>query len=971
MLRSVFLFLAVVWLVLPFMVQASVAQTLSGRNYGLPDGLTDATPAQVIQTQTGTIVVNTESRAFLFDGQRFHVLGERQGIHGSPAFEFLASDREGRFIVGAQIGRLLVAKDVGQRAYQRLRFVEVRPAGGELIRFGLMTPYATGMVVSTQAHYAYLDLSDASRPRLTSLPPELADADHVLAQASDILGDGHTLWATTPDGSVCSVGVGGSRCWTTRDGLPRERWGGLARTSSGKIVVRSTYHMVWLDRSASHVARIISLPDPATVYQTLSAASQAIVQTPTGDLLTQTKHGIALLHDDQWRRIDIAPTGNKISALFLDHAGSLWAGVSPVGLFQYFNFDITESWTRQSGLSSNVVWSIARDGDKTYLGMDNGLNVMTDGSAPHPATESQSTQAVAVGRNGSVWLGMSDGTLTRTDPKNDQSQSWTIPVISSIRIGRDGGVWLGTGKGLYFLPEDAGPASAPVLSSSAELAVTDLSLDPDGGLWITGNGALWHKAPDGPVTTIVTDWHEQAINPEIVQHTPGGPVWVGTMDGLFRVDLGGGRPTVTRVPDKLLPNSTIMAVMVHSGGSLWVGTTAGIAVQYGGGWTTIDTYDGLIGNDIAADGLVEDADHSIWVATSSGLTHILDPAAILRPHPPVLSLLAETVNGEPYDDSLLDNGVARLDLMLGVLDNPYGGRIQYRTRMVGVDPDWIVQPTGSAIYPFLPSGHHDLLVEAYDPVRHIASEPLHVLVAMAEPWWRRPWAIVIAALLIAGLVWLALRWRTAYLVRQRHALAEQVSSRTRELELRTHELEEARQRLEVLAQRDALTGLLNRRAVRDLFDKHAGRKDASLSVALLDVDHFKRINDTHGHLGGDSVLVEIARRFERAFVGGEVIGRFGGEEYVVLLPGPPGLAPEALRRVVREVVDRPVFFGARVIRFTVSGGIADVLPSETWEQALSRADQALYEAKRAGRDLILEAHPALTPSPVAAAPLGF
>ncbi|MBB3172311.1 diguanylate cyclase (GGDEF)-like protein [Endobacter medicaginis] len=901
------------------------------------------------------------------------MLGENQGIKGSPTFTYLAASADRRFIVGSQVGRLLVARDDGQQTYQRLKFLEVRSSTDQLVSFGIMTPYGAGMVVATQSRYAYLDLSDPKRPQLTGLPPELADADHVLHQASSILADGQTLWGTLPTGEICSTGAGGSRCWTARDGLPNERWGGLARTPSGQIIARSPYHMVWLDRSDNHVRRIVDLPDPAQVYSAPGAASQAVIVAPTGDLLTQTRHGIAMLRGDRWLRIDIAPSVGSlnISTLFRDRSGSLWVGVFAVGLMQYFNYDTTESWTTDSGLSSNVAWAIARDGDRTFIGTDGGLNLMVGRSEPRPWMESQSTQAVAVGRNDTLWACMSDGTLMRVDRLTGQSRRWTLPMLTNVHVATDGSVWIATGKGLYLIHDNSTSVTDPVLRSSPDLTITDLAVDPDGELWLTGNGALWNLGPNGKLVQTVSDWHEQGISPEIVRHSPDGPIWVGSMDGLFRVDLRGDGPVVTRVPDSLLPNSTIMAVLPHSNGDLWVGTTAGIAIERKGIWTTIDTNDGLIGNDVAADGIVEDVDHSVWVATSSGVTHILDPVAILRPHFPVVSLLSETVNGAPYDGALLPNAPARLDLMLGVFDNPYGGRIQYRTRMVGVDPDWIVQPTGSAIYPFLPSGHHDLLVEAYDPVRHIASEPLHVLVAMAEPWWRRPWAIVIAALLIAGLVWLALRWRTAYLVRQRHALAEQVSSRTRELELRTHELEEARQRLEVLAQRDALTGLLNRRAVRDLFDKHAGRKDASLSVALLDVDHFKRINDTHGHLGGDSVLVEIARRFERAFVGGEVIGRFGGEEYVVLLPGPPGLAPEALRRVVREVVDRPVFFGARVIRFTVSGGIADVLPSETWEQALSRADQALYEAKRAGRDLILEAHPALTPSPVAAAPLGF
>lgn len=936
------------------------AQTFPGRVYNQALGLSDIDALQVAQTRSGALFANTESRAFFFDGQRFLALGEAQGIVGSTSLTYLATTRDRHMIVGSQIGRLLVAEDADRLTYQKLKFSEVRPAGAGLTNFGIMTPYGDGMVVETERNFTYLDLHDPKRIRLTALPSELSAADTVLRQAGTILGDGRNLWGAMPDGTICVVGPGGARCWAAGDGLPRERWGGLTRTASGQIVARSVYHMAWLDRSATHVSRIVGLPDPSAALNGAVAASQSIVMTPGGDLLTQTEHGFAILHGDRWAEFSAgsAAASATVSALFIDQVGSLWAGVFELGLVQYFNYDRTTSWTAANGLSSNVVWSVACDSDRTYIGTDAGLNVMHGGARPLPAFESRSTQSVAVGQPGSVWLFMADGTLMHVDSQTGHSRTWSIAVPTNVHVDRQGNVWLATGKGLYLTHDDQA-ASDPVLVSESTLSVTDLSVDPDGEVWLTGNGGLWHKPAGGPLTEIVTDWHEQAVKPEIVQHTPGGPVWVGTMDGLFRVDMQGERPFVTRIPDVALPNPTIMAVMAHSDGSLWVGTTAGIAVERHGVWTTIDTYDGLIGADIAADGLVEDTDHSIWVATSNGLTHIVDTEAVLRPHPPVLTLLGETVNGRPYGGELLANGPSRLDLRLGVLNNPYGSRIQYRTRMVGVDPDWVVQSTGNAVYPFLPSGRHDLLVEAWDPVRRIASEALHLRVAMAEPWWRRPWAVALAMLLLAGIVWLALRWRTAYLVRQRRALAEQVSSRTRELELRTLELEEARQRLEILAQRDALTGLLNRRAVRDLFDELAARDGDGLSVALLDVDHFKRINDTHGHLGGDSVLVEIARRFERALADGEIIGRFGGEEYVVLLPGRPELAPEALRRVVREVADRPVFFGTRVIRFTVSGGIADVQSCETWEQVLSRADQALYEAKRAGRDLILEAHPAV------------
>ena len=524
------------------------AQSIPGRTYNQSLGLVDLDALQVAQTQSGALFVNTESRAFFFDGQRFLALGEAQGITGSTSLTYLATSRDRHMIVGSQVGRLLVAEDADRLTYQKLKFAEIRPLSAGLTNFGIMTPYADGMVVETERNFTYLDLHDPKRITVTTLPPELAAADTVLRQAVTILGNGRELWGTMPDGTICVVGASGSRCWATGDGLPREHWGGLARTASGEIVARSVYHMVWLNRAATHISRIIGLPDPSAALYGLAAASQSIVATPGGDLLTQTEHGFAILRGDRWAEFSIGSTAASatVSALFIDQVGSLWLGAFELGLIQYFNYDSTESWTAGSGLSSNVVWSVARDRDQTYVGTDAGLNVMRGGSRPLPAFESRSTQSVAIGRPGSVWLCMADGTLMHVDAQSGRSKTWSTPVASNVHVDRQGNVWLATGKGLYLTHDDE-TASDPVLIGESTLSVTDLSVDPDGGIWLTGNGGLWHKPVGGPLVEIVTDWHEQAVKPEIVQHTPGGPVWVGTMDGLFRVDVQGEQPLVLRV----------------------------------------------------------------------------------------------------------------------------------------------------------------------------------------------------------------------------------------------------------------------------------------------------------------------------------------------------------------------------------------------------------------------------------------
>ena len=170
-------------------------------------------------------------------------------------------------------------------------------------------------------------------------------------------------------------------------------------------------------------------------------------------------------------------------------------------------------------------------------------------------------------------------------------------------------------------------------------------------------------------------------------------------------------------------------------------------------------------------------------------------------------------------------------------------------------------------------------------------------------------------------------------------------------------------RLYQLATRDGLTGL----ALRGHFEaclrealaapEHAG---AALSLLMLDVDHFKRVNDRHGHLAGDDVLREVASLLAREARGTDIVGRYGGEEFVILAPTTDGAAAVALGRRIRLSL-RSLAHDIVSERVTVSIGVATVVAGHgvTAEVLLGAADQALYRAKREGRDRVCASLPLL------------
>ena len=156
--------------------------------------------------------------------------------------------------------------------------------------------------------------------------------------------------------------------------------------------------------------------------------------------------------------------------------------------------------------------------------------------------------------------------------------------------------------------------------------------------------------------------------------------------------------------------------------------------------------------------------------------------------------------------------------------------------------------------------------------------------------------------------------------------------------------------LQVLATTDALTGLLNRRAFIERVDSQlATRGDTTL--AMIDIDHFKSVNDTYGHAAGDAVLRAFADICRNAVTAEAVIGRIGGEEFAVLLSGLPLPEAQTVLEGLREAIEvAKIDIGGQIIRITASIGATEVDAGPSASEFLSRADKALYEAKTAGRN---------------------
>ena len=784
------------------------------------------------------------------------------------------------------------------------------------------------------------------------------DTDGVLRRAPESFGLGRGLvWPyRAPDGVMWVVA--GERIYRMQDGVPQlqHRLPGVTHITA---MLQDRHGDLWLG-------------------------------TENQGLLRLSRHGLERLP------AGLSLPGGRVVSLREDAEGSIWVGANG-GLYR-LRETLFSSFTERDGLSGDYVRTVFEDRQRQlWIGSARGLDRRDAQGTFIPVPlrnnvgKSPSVLSLAQDRNGDLWVGTFGDGIFRVGENGQQRRTYGSADgllggnIRAISIDRDGVIWAGTQKGVVRIVADkAEPVTIPGMPTGLTTALTH---DAEGALWIGTIEGI----------RVLRGNRVQAIDLEALGggrsvfgfQQIGDAMWISTDRGLYRYQEG----TLARVGlEQGMPVDTVFQLIPDRVGNVWISSNRGVlrtdmamlnAVADGrAARVEVEHYNEIDGmansqaNGSSGPSAILRQDGTFWVVTAGGLSTV-DPLRLQRFRerlaPPAV-IESVLVDGAPLhwqgsNHNTIPGG-RRLSVSYVGLSYLLSERIRYRTRLDGLDKGWVERGQQRSVeFIGLPPGDYTLHVSAAHP-GGAWSDSEAVWEFTVEPflWQRHSVQLIAALLLLAGLVALY-----RYLINRYKAsnvrLARLVQDATLDLQAQTVNLQALNQEKTELADRlavqaeaferqareDALTGLPNRRAFDEALARDFARSQRShhpLCLVVLDIDHFKEVNDQHSHSVGDVVLVEVARLLASACRDSDMPARTGGEEFALLLNDTRlDEAAQVCARLRGLFHDHPDWAGIAGLKVTFSAGLVELDAADRTPMLLyQRADRALYRAKSEGRD---------------------
>ena len=929
-------------------------------------GLPEADVMAILQTRDGYLWVGTEEGLARFDGVRFTVFDRKTSPLPNNRVQALAETLDGSLWIGTENG-LSQLKD-----HQFTNYSTREGLPSNNIRDLWAEPGGPLWITTVAGVRMWGNNGFERNPSIEKIsgnyPRQLLRTRH-----------GET-WVASDTG----LQVVGKDAAMMPDSMPFDRKvvRVLLEDSAGTLWIGTTvglYRLIDGKFEAYSVGRRLSHPE---ITALLEDRDRNLWVGTLGEGLTRiNKNGVL--------RYSVADglSGIEVKSLYEDRAGNLWVGTFGGGI-EIFRDTIFTPYGKREGISQNVVWTVME------------------------------------GRDSSIWIGTQSGGLNRLKDGKvtvySTRQGFTDNTVGSLFEAKDGTLWLGKDSGLSRF-RDGTISSAPTASSALHEQIHSVYQDPSGTLWIGTRTSGLVRLRNGNYTYFNSQNGLPHNNVQAIIPARGGGLWIGTLGGLSYFRDGKFRNLTSK--DGLSADQVI-SLYEDAQGTLWIGTD-GLNRLKNGKITTYADAEGLFDqnplaivednfgylwlstnkgifrvskqqlNDFAdgrtkqltpvsfgtADGMRsaecnggsspaawKDHNGNLWFATVAGVLKVDSkvPGSRFPLQLHIESVWADKKEITPSADFQLPPGGHELEFHYSAPYFTGSGHVHYKYKLVGFDKDWV--DAGSrmvAYYTNLSPGEYRFQVSAstLDPSPNSADT--EVSFYLMPHFYQTEIFYIAVAVVIVGLIFLGWLWMNRFMIARQNELKQLVKARTLELEAEKAELLEAKAALAQQASHDSLTGLMNRAAIFRILEEEmtqAERERTSFAVIVADLDHFKNVNDTYGHLVGDDVLREFARRLNSNLRMYDHAGRFGGEEFLIVMPGLSDEAAERIRELHRKLSEESFIAENIELRVTCSLGVAWFTPDiRSTEELVNLADEALYAAKANGRNRV-EVAGALLPS---------
>ena len=720
---------------------------------------------------------------------------------------------------------------------------------------------------------------------------------------------------------------------------------------------------------------------------------ESMLEDADGNLWVGMVQDLARLQSGRLKELVASPgAGPSVRAMFEDREGNLWLGSQWEGLTRMWN-----GWTRRygprEGLEDSTLWSVARGPDgRIWAGTNSGLSVMQDGrfrqvvagaDLPHPNAYTLLPEA------GAVWIGTRRGVAVLRGDRLETPEM-LAPMrsaqINGMLRDRAGALWFATTQGLFRQRRDD-LLQMGVADGFSDIRTRVLHETRDGRLLVGTQSGLYEVSGDRAVLVGLEAGLRDDLDITAIHELDDGKLVVGALsEEIFLFD---GKRWTTFGRNSGMPVNSAFFITHDRSGFLWVGGIRGIhrvpvddllavaegrATQVRGEMLLNERGDrrggqkGYCCNGAGnAKGFIHGGE--LWLPTRDGVVAMSTTGIVKNPVAP-RSLIERIRVGDTWRDAdpsadwQLPPESRDLSFEFTVLSFQDPTSIELRYRLVGYDDDWrtLEDPSRRVVnYTNLPPGAYVFEALGANNADVWSTSPAQLGFRIQPRFQETPLFYLLLAALLGSVVYAGYRLQLSSHRRQRQALELLVGQRTEALEVANLRLEEA-------SQTDPLTGLRNRRYLATqipadiaFYDREAVRRGTPGEVmvfALVDIDHFKAVNDRHGHAAGDRVLQQFAQVLGQLVRTGDYVARWGGEEFLIVFRPMQNRNIPILGERIRDAIARHRFAGGtdEPLSLTCSVGrvecplFRDARGNLGWEQVVELADRALYYVKNHGRN---------------------